>query len=176
MEIWKEIIGYEGLYEISNKSRVKSLKKTVIGGRYNCPRVFNEKILKDTNGDVSLQRNKNRKTFDVFTLKKIHFDGFVPTGKRKECIFNDEIVSRRKLNQNIKQKKHNKTSVFSGVSWDKGVNKWRSSIMINKKSIHLGCFDSEEEASLFYKKAEKYEYLYNNVPKLFRSILVDLSI
>lgn len=26
-EIWKDIEGYEGLYQVSNKGRVKSLKK-----------------------------------------------------------------------------------------------------------------------------------------------------
>ena len=174
MEIWKPINGYEGIYEISNNNRVKSLQKTVIGGRYNCPRVFKEKILKDINGDVSLSKNKIKKTFDVYTLKKIHFDEFTPTGKRKECIFKDEIISRRKLVQQIKQKKEDKTSVFVGVSWHKKAKKWRAMIQINKVDIHLGLFEIEEEADLFYKKAEKYEYLYNNSPKLFRTILADV--
>lgn len=42
-EIWKDVIGYEGLYQISNLARVKSLKKirpNKIGIR-----VFEEKIL-----------------------------------------------------------------------------------------------------------------------------------
>lgn len=29
-EVWKPITGYEGLYEISNLGRVKSLEKTVL--------------------------------------------------------------------------------------------------------------------------------------------------
>ena len=28
-EIWKDIEGYEGLYQVSNKGRVKSLKRTI---------------------------------------------------------------------------------------------------------------------------------------------------
>jgi len=28
-EQWKDIIGYEGLYQISNKARIKSLQRTV---------------------------------------------------------------------------------------------------------------------------------------------------
>ena len=28
-EIWKDIVGYEGLYQVSNFGRVKSLKRTV---------------------------------------------------------------------------------------------------------------------------------------------------
>jgi len=32
-EIWKEIEGYEGLYEVSNQGRVKSLTKEWIAGK-----------------------------------------------------------------------------------------------------------------------------------------------
>lgn len=31
MEIWKDIKGYEGLYQVSNEGRVKALKKDVVG-------------------------------------------------------------------------------------------------------------------------------------------------
>ena len=39
LEIWKNIAGYEGLYQVSNTGRVKSLKN----GRHN---IYREKILK----------------------------------------------------------------------------------------------------------------------------------
>lgn len=43
MEVWKDIVGYEGLYQVSNQGRVKSLQKTVgAGNGYVQP----EKILK----------------------------------------------------------------------------------------------------------------------------------
>lgn len=43
-EIWKPVEGYEGLYEVSNTGKVKSLKRTVKS--YNdLDRTFNEKIL-----------------------------------------------------------------------------------------------------------------------------------
>tara|TARA_R110000782_G_C14532734_1_gene382649 strand:+ start:37 stop:567 length:531 start_codon:yes stop_codon:yes gene_type:complete len=176
MEIWKSVKGYEGIYEISNKNRVKALEKIVNGGRYNCPRLIKEKILKSSYNNVQLSKAKVVKTFDVFTLKKMNFDGFIPKGKRKECILNDEIVSRRKIVQLAKQNKKDKTSVFVGVSWHKVSSKWRSMICINKKDIHLGVFDCEKEAFCFYKKAEKYEYLYQNSPKLFRTILANVTL
>lgn len=44
-EIWKDIKNYEGLYQISNLGRVKSLKKYV-NHSGNSKRVVNEKILK----------------------------------------------------------------------------------------------------------------------------------
>ena len=44
MEIWKDIAGYEGLYQVSNLGRVKSLERTVRYGRGY--RTIPEKILK----------------------------------------------------------------------------------------------------------------------------------
>lgn len=43
-EIWKDIKGYEGLYQVSNLGNVKSLEKRVNGKK--CHRVFKEKQLK----------------------------------------------------------------------------------------------------------------------------------
>ena len=44
-EVWKDIKGYEGLYQVSNLGRVKSLQRTCKGG-HNCTRIVKEKILK----------------------------------------------------------------------------------------------------------------------------------
>jgi|TARA_R100000084_G_C4655039_1_gene152235 hypothetical protein len=170
-EIWKPIKGYEGIYEISNKNRVKALEKIVIGGRYNCPRVYKEKILKNTNGDVSLVKNKIKKTYDVYTLKQIHFNGFEPKGKRKEVVKNDKVITRRKFVQDLKSKLENKTSKYVGVSWSKKANKWRSAIKIDKYDIHLGLFEIEEDAKIMYEKAVANIDLYKGIPKHFRSIL-----
>ena len=47
----------------------------------------------------------------------------------------------------------NNTSGVIGVSKDK--NKWRSQIQVSGKTIFLGRFESIDEASIAYKKAEK---------------------
>jgi hypothetical protein len=43
------------------------------------------------------------------------------------------------------------TSQFRGVS--KKGDKWRATICMNKKRIHLGCFDTEQKASHIYEAA-----------------------
>lgn len=51
-EVWKDVIGYEGLYQVSNIGKVKSLERSkLVKGKY--PGVQKEKILKpgiDTSG------------------------------------------------------------------------------------------------------------------------------
>ena len=169
-EIWKPIIGYEGLYEISNLGRIKSLEKIVIGGKYKCKRIVKEKIL-NKNIDISLSKNNTKKTFDLNTLVKIHFNGFVPKGDRKLCVINNEILTKRQSVSISKSKIKNKTSKYIGVSFNKKANKFRAMICINKKDIHLGLFITEEEANIIYQKAVKYEYLYKGIPKYFRLML-----
>ena len=58
-EIWKSIKGYEGLYEVSNFGKIKSLKKKII-----------LKQFKNTNGyfRVKLWKNKKSKQFLVHKL------------------------------------------------------------------------------------------------------------
>jgi hypothetical protein len=82
-EIWKPIIGYEGLYEISNYGKVKSLIRK---GR---PK---ERFLiqtDDNNGylNVTLYKNKNPKTFKVHKLVLLTFIGKCP--ENKESCHND---------------------------------------------------------------------------------------
>jgi len=44
-EVWKDIKGYEGLYQVSNRGRVKSLERTV-SARSGSKRIIRERILK----------------------------------------------------------------------------------------------------------------------------------
>jgi hypothetical protein len=50
--------------------------------------------------------------------------------------------------KNIKRSHH--TSRYKGVSWMKDLGKWRATITINYKSIHLGLFETEKMAARAY--------------------------
>jgi hypothetical protein len=42
MEIWKDILGFEGLYQVSNFGNVKSLEKIYYAGNYKSKRLQKE--------------------------------------------------------------------------------------------------------------------------------------
>lgn len=46
-----------------------------------------------------------------------------------------------------------KSSRFTGVTWNKNMNKWRACIFIEGKKLHLGYFYIEEDAANAYQKA-----------------------
>ncbi len=50
------------------------------------------------------------------------------------------------------------TSKYKGVSWHSCRNKWRAEVRVNKKGIHLGSFDKEEDAynSIIIFKQKKH--------------------
>lgn len=101
-EIFKDIIGYEGLYQVSNIGRVKSLKRIGKGRGLNigfAERIFNEKILKPqlTNKYYSVMLSKNGK----IKLMKIHRLVLTAFKENKENKSQVNHIDGNKLNNNI---------------------------------------------------------------------------
>jgi len=75
-EEWKDIEGYEGLYQVSDLGMVKSLERHVVG-RWGCSQYFPERLLKINNGDryasACLCKNGIKKVFRVHKLVATHF-------------------------------------------------------------------------------------------------------
>ena len=86
-EIWKDISGYEGLYQVSSLSRIKSCEKIYLSGKYKDPRIQPEKIMKYNlvNGYPSLNLSKNgQKKFH--TAHRIIGEHFIPNPNNYACI------------------------------------------------------------------------------------------
>lgn len=78
-EVWLDISGYEGIYQISNLGRVKSLERVVVGGNGG-KRFLAEKILKvgsDRYGyqQIQLSNGGVRKCHRIHVLVASHFLG-----------------------------------------------------------------------------------------------------
>jgi hypothetical protein len=57
------------------------------------------------------------------------------------------------------QQNHFNETKAKGYYWHKGTNKWQTKIMLNGKSIHLGLFNTEEEARQTYLKAKEQYHI-----------------
>lgn len=75
METWKDILEYEGLYQVSNYGNVKSLKRTV-KSRFKTRTVRERNLKLGKRGQyrtVTLSKNDNQKTFSVHRLVAMAF-------------------------------------------------------------------------------------------------------
>lgn len=64
---------------------------------------------------------------------------------------NLRIATVTQNNQNTTKRSFGK-SKYKGVSWHKQCGKWRSELTVDKKRIHIGLFELEEEAAKAYNK------------------------
>jgi hypothetical protein len=164
-EIWKAAVGYEGLYEVSNLGRVKSLERIVErsnGGK----QTLNERILKSWD-DVRGYRRLRLSNQGIVKNRKIHqlvaesFLNHNPCGMKlvvnhinfdrtDNRVENLEIVTNR---QNTNQKHLPSTSQYTGVYWHKTNKKWCATIYVNRKTKYLGQFTNEYQAHLAYQSA-----------------------
>lgn len=81
--------------------------------------------------------------------------GMDETDTRKSDHENCNTLDNRRRNLRIatnsqnganRERLSNNTSGYKGVSWDKRRRKWHAYIYFNKKQIHLGFFDTAEQA------------------------------
>lgn len=94
-EIWKDIKGYEGQYQVSNLGRVKSLQRYVKGR--NGFRPIKEKILKlsvNKNGYITGRLGFNSSTKNIHRLV---LETFNPTNKKLDVMHLDNDRTNNKL-------------------------------------------------------------------------------
>lgn len=87
IEVWKDIKGYEGLYQVSNLGRVKSLSRKVNDFRGKDTRTMRERIMKqrirNTYYIVQLKKDGTRKTCQVHRIVGVMF---IPNPDNKPVI------------------------------------------------------------------------------------------
>ena len=152
-EIWLPVVGYEGMYEVSNQGNVKS----------NLRKQGNLRLVVESKGyhRVSLSKNGVVKKHFVHRLvgyaflsltREMHIDH--KNGNRTDnrsinlrpCSLEDNL----RFN-NVKKKK---TSQFVGVSVGRG-GVWVAQIQVAKKKKTIGRYKSEIEAHEAYQAALK---------------------
>ena len=167
MEVWKDVVGYEGMYQVSNLGNVKSLDRYVTtkkGVRNYKGKLLSKNINKVGYYSISLSENGIQPKIQIHKLVAMAFLNHKPDGTHKlivdhinnnsldNRVDNLQIISQR---ENSSKDKNNKTSKYTGVCWCKRDNVWQSSIRINGKCIYLGRFKNEYDAHIVYQNKLK---------------------
>lgn len=182
-EVWKDIKGYEGLYQVSNLGRIKRLKKSFIdslGRKYHYDeRIY--KLQKDNNGYLLVTLPKSR-LFRVHrlvasaflenpnNLKEInHIDG----NKSNSNVLNLEWVTHK---QNMKHALEsglmdNARKIFSKQAkermlWNLSTNNKVKVNMYDKNNVFIKSFNGLVEASNYIQvKPQRIWQVCNNIRK-----------
>lgn len=164
-EVWKPIKEWEGIYEISNYGRIKSLPRLVIK-KNGWDSVLKEKIIagvKIPKDNVyiscTLRFNNKLKEIRMHTLVASHFlekdstkkfVNHIDGNKRNNHVSNLEWVNSHENNAHMVLLKK-KTSMYVGVNKVNAIKrKWQSRIMLNGVRTVLGYFETEIEAHNAY--------------------------
>jgi hypothetical protein len=161
-EIWKDAVGYEGLYQVSSLGRVYSCPREWVVGKSKALVSHNGRMLKFSINkrypQVVLCKDGKLKTKLIHHLVAESFlNHFMTKGLNVDHINNISTDNRLENLQVISHRQNNSkdkvgTSKFTGVCWLKKTNNWKSAIRINGKERHLGTFKCETSAHLAYQK------------------------
>ena len=172
VEIYKDIRGFEGRYQVSNLGNVKSLERKIwshLNGGTDV--VFKEKILKPSINPggykiIGLSKNNKSKSFSIHRLVAVAFLNFIPDGYmlhvdhidgdtlNNRCDNLQELTASHHRYKTMADKpkkikpKKKYTSKYKGVSWYERSKKWKAEIYIKEKGIkkHIGYFKTEIDA------------------------------
>ena len=162
IEIWKDIKGFEGLYQVSNLGRVKSLERFRKGANGSLVTV-KEKILKPLIDkgyyQVCLSKQSNRKAYLVHRLVWETFNGQIPEGLQVNHI--NEIKSDNRLeNLNLMTAKENS-------NWGTGIERRVKNLINGKKSKPVLQFDLNDN---FIKEYPSIRQVYRETGFAFQNI------
>lgn len=107
-EIWKDVVGYESIYKVSNFSRVKSLeRKITIKNIYYGGNTFHtnirEKILKQTirtDGYLSVRLSKKGNSINCFCHRLVA-DSFIPNPEKKPFVNHKNGIRNDNMIENL---------------------------------------------------------------------------
>ena len=128
-EIWKDIVGYKGLYQVSNLGRVKSLARKIDHGTYIEDRgdVIMSLVI-NTHGYYSVVFTKNRKKKN-HRVHQLVARAFIPNPENKEMI---NHIDCNRLNNRVDNlewctnSENQLHAIAHGLKTDIGVNHKRS--------------------------------------------------
>src|SRR5690349_5430393 len=146
-EIWKDVVGYEGYYQVSNLGRIKSIQRTLIKSN-GTPQIVPSCILKTSIDKYGYPRAHLSKGFARSTLfiHRLMMIAFFGESKLKVDHINgvksdNRLSNLRYCSQRMNVFHHYKSKNKYIGSFKNG-NKWRALTQFNGKQFNLGTFDT----------------------------------
>jgi len=163
-EQWKQVKGYEGLYEVSKFRRVRSLPRLRSNGtgKYMTKEIIlNPNSKKGKYLNVGLSNGISQKSRRIHSLVAEAFLNHKPSRKMVvDHIDNNQFNNRLDNLQIIPQRLNTSkdktgTSKYTGVHFCKRDKKYLSCIRVNGDKVYLGSFFCELAAAYAYNKKLK---------------------
>jgi hypothetical protein len=158
-EIWKDIIGYETRYQISNMGRVKSIRKNYVGG----VKYLKQKLEYNKYYFVTLFNGKKYSPHKIHRIVAKHFVDnpnhlythvdHIDNNPKNNIYTNLRWCTLQQNSRFDNRKKPHHSSKYVGVHISKNRKKWKTDIRRGGNKIHLGTYNTEEEARDVYLKA-----------------------
>ena len=148
-EMWRSVDGFLN-YQISNTGNVRNA---------NTGRILKTHEHRDGYVIVDLRADDKRTNCKIHRLVSTAFIpnpdnkpqvDHIDNKKDNNCVDNLRWATHQENQRNKPKTLRPTTSKYIGVSWHKKAKKWEAKIKINKKSIHLGCFDEPKDAAIAY--------------------------
>ena len=141
-EIWKDIAGYEGLYQVSNLGRVKSFHR-------NKEKIMNPRTNGDGYKNIQLCNAGVKK---VFSVHRLVAEAFIPNPENKPCV---DHIDTNSLNNNVEN-----------LRWVTIKENNNNPITIAKQKDRLKSYNNNRKIRVI-----KFKYKdYNNI-EIFDSVL-----
>ena len=166
-EIWKPVVGFEGVYEVSNFGKVRGVERLVkhSSGSYYTKKSKELKLVESTSKGkkyyaVKLSCNGVSKTHNVHKIVAMAFLNHSPCkwnavidhidgdGQNNRVDNLQILTNRENISKGYSTK--DKSSKYVGVYKLKSSGKYRARIWIKGRFENLGTFDTEEEAGKAY--------------------------
>lgn len=157
-EIWKDVKGYEGFYQVSNLGRVRSVDRLVNGNHINCDFQFRKgklrKLRKNRCGYwvVMLRKNSTAKGFLVHRLVA---EAFIPNPNNLPYINHKDENPANPIVSNLEWCDAKYNSNYSNVGEKVAKFKFRRIIQFDLNMNELKRWDSLKEAAHSINRAQQ---------------------
>ncbi|MDS7057157.1 NUMOD4 motif-containing HNH endonuclease [Klebsiella pneumoniae] len=154
---WKDVVGYEGIYEVSNNGLVRTKEgKTTYSKRWNTYRVWEQRVLtqkidKENSCRVNLWKDGKPRTFLVHRLVA---DAFIPKVEGKGFINHKDGSRLNNDVSNLEWCDHNENN--NHAFDNKLITTAHEIKLINKETNEEFVFRSKSKASLFLNRNVGY--------------------